>query len=89
MTIRTPDMQNAIDAKYTKLQEFDPEIRNGLVERHFHADNQREEIRRRREAYNAKCLEFRIFCERTVLQIIEHTPQTPEEKALEQELLVA
>lgn len=89
MNTGTPDMQNAIDAEYARLEEFDPEIRNGLVERPFHNKNQREGIRRRTEAYNARCLEFRNFCERIVLQIVQITPPKPEERALEEELLIA
>jgi hypothetical protein len=73
MTIRTPEMQTLIDREYAKLEAFDPEIRHGLIERHFHSKEQREDIKRRMDLYNAECLKFRDFCEKIVVDIV--TPQ--------------
>lgn len=88
MNIRTPEIQALIDEQYILLQNFDPEIRNGLVERPFHTENQREDIRRRTESYNAKCLAFRSFCERSVWNIIESTSTVPEKDETEELLAV-
>ncbi len=88
MNTRTPEMQALIDEQYIHLQNFDPEIRNGLIERPFHTENQREDIRRRTESYNAKCLTFRNFCERLVWSIIESTPTVPENEKTEELLAV-
>jgi hypothetical protein len=88
MNKRTPEMQSAIDIEYKRLQGFDPEIRNGLIERHFHTDEEKKSIRKCTEVYNTKCLEFRDFCESIVLNIIEAPPPTLKQ-VLEKELLTA
>ena len=96
MNNRTPEVQKWIDIEYHKLQEFDPEIRNGLIVRNYHTSEQRENIEHRIKLYNSACLKFLQFCEREVAHILAEAPSigteriySPSGDLSERELLVA